>query len=222
MEGRYLVDPDDLDDYEYEFLFSDLKTAVLVERWIEEVPEEVITDSMGIGPGDIRSRIDMMDWILYAMNEIALIFNPDATTRIRPLITRIKYGVKEELMELVGFRGVGRTRARSLFDNGIATELDVMAIDEAALAVIPRIGNALAKSMKARFGTVGRQTPPEMTEEEEEAMLDAMAEEYGEAAAKAEPEEAPAPKQKDRSKKGKGGRSQSNLFDFRRAWEQHR
>ena len=215
MEGRYLVDPDEIEDYDPEFLFSDLKTAMLVEKWIEEVPEDSITDSMGIGPGDIRSRVDMMDWMLYAMNEIALIFNPDAVVRIRPLITRIKYGVKEELMELVGFRGVGRSRARSLFDNGVVSELDVMAMDEAALAAIPRIGNALARSMKARFGTTeSRQPAQEMTDEEEEAMLDAMAAEYGKSAAAA-PEETAVPKPKGPSKKGKGGPSQSNLFDFR-------
>ena len=221
MEGRYLVDPDELEDYDYEFLFSDLKTALLVERWIEEVPEDIITDSMGIGPGDIRSRIDMMDWILYAMNEIALIFNPDAVVKVRPLITRIKYGVKEELMELVGFRGVGRTRARSLYDNGVVSELDVMTIDEAALAAIPRIGNALAKSMKARFGTnSSRELPREMTDEEEEAMLDAMAAEYGEAAAQTEPEPIPeekpkpAPKKKGKASKTSASPQQSNLFDF--------
>ncbi len=221
MDDRYLVDPDDLEDYDYEFLFSDLKTALLVERWIEEVPEDIITDSMGIGPGDIRSRIDMMDWILYAMNEIALIFNPDAIVKIRPLITRIKYGVKEELMELVGFRGVGRTRARSLYDNGVVSELDVMTIDEATLAAIPRIGNALAKSMKARFGTTSSREPPmEMTDEEEEAMLDAMAAEYGEAAALTEPEPVPeekpkpAPKKKGKASKTSTSPQQSNLFDF--------
>ena len=221
MDGRYLVDPDELEDYDYEFLFSDLKTALLVERWIEEVPEDIITDSMGIGPGDIRSRIDMMDWILYAMNEIALIFNPDAVVKVRPLITRIKYGVKEELMELVGFRGVGRTRARSLYDNGVVSELDVMTIDEAALAAIPRIGNALAKSMKARFGTKSSSEPPrEMTDEEEEAMLDAMAAEYGEAAAQTEsepiPEEKPkpSPKKKGKTSKTSASPQQSNLFDF--------
>ena len=207
LDGKYLVDPDDIAEYDYEFLFSDLKTALLTERWIEEVPEDVITDSMGIGPGDIRSRIDMMDWIIYAMNEIALIFNPDAVVKIRPLLTRIKYGVKEELMELVGFRGVGRSRARILFDNGFKGELDIMEADESALAAIPKIGNALAHSMKSRYGSSGGPAPDMFSEEDEDSMLDAMAAEYGESAAKVEaaPEE---------PKKGQTGPRQSNLFDF--------
>ncbi|MBP5203040.1 MAG: DEAD/DEAH box helicase [Candidatus Methanomethylophilaceae archaeon] len=206
LDGRYLVDPDEIAEYDYEFLFSDLKTALLTERWIEEVPEDVITDSMGIGPGDIRSRIDMMDWIVYAMNEIALIFNPDAVVKIRPLLTRIKYGVKEELMELVGFRGVGRSRARILFDRGIKGELDVMEADESVLAAIPKIGNALAHSMKARFGSSGTPEARMDAEEDEDAMLDAMAAEYGEAVA--------AEKSEQDEKKGQTGPRQSNLFDF--------
>ena len=206
LDGRYLVDPDEIAEYDYEFLFSDLKTALLTERWIEEVPEDVITDSMGIGPGDIRSRIDMMDWIIYAMNEIALIFNPDAVVKIRPLMTRIKYGVKEELMELVGFRGVGRSRARILFDRGIKGELDVMEADESVLAAIPKIGNALAHSMKARFGSSGTREVREDSEEDEDAMLDAMAAEYSEAVA--------AEKSEQEDKKGPAGPRQSNLFDF--------
>ncbi len=224
MDDAYLVDPDDIEDYDPEFLYSDLKTALLAERWIEEIPEEIITDEMGIGPGDIRSRIDMMDWILYAMGEIAMIFNPDATVKIKPLITRIRYGVKEELLGLVGFRGVGRSRARVLFDSGIETEMDVMAADESFLADLPKIGKALAKSMKSKFGGGNHAQEPsaqpsfssDMPDEEEETMLIAMAEEYGMAAEEKIPE--PDPEKPKRTKKkadiDAGGPRQSNLFDF--------
>ena len=67
----WLVDPYDLRDYDPEFLNSDLKIALLIEEWIEETNEETICNNMGIGPGDIRSKVDMMDWIIYAMSEIA-------------------------------------------------------------------------------------------------------------------------------------------------------
>lgn len=73
---------------------SDLKTAVIIENWINEVPEETIIDVMGIGPGDIRSKINIMDWIIYSMGRIASIFNPNAMNAIYTLVTRIKYGVK--------------------------------------------------------------------------------------------------------------------------------
>lgn len=73
---------------------SDLKTALIIEDWINEVPEETITDVMGIGPGDIRSKINIMDWIIYSMGKIASIFNPNAISAVYTLVTRVKYGVK--------------------------------------------------------------------------------------------------------------------------------
>ncbi|MBR2093370.1 MAG: hypothetical protein IJ904_04925, partial [Candidatus Methanomethylophilaceae archaeon] len=72
-----------------------------------------------------------------------------------------------------------------------------------------------------RFGTKSSSEPPrEMTDEEEEAMLDAMAAEYGEAAAQTEPEPIPeekpkpAPKKKCKASKTSASPQQSNLFDF--------
>jgi len=82
------------------------------------------------------------------MIEIAVIFRPDAVKRLRRLHARIRYGVKEELIDLVSLRGVGRARARILFDNGIRDRKDVEEADFYTLANLPRIGNALAKSLK--------------------------------------------------------------------------
>lgn len=208
-----LVDPEDVEDYMYDFFRSDLKAAVMVYDWIEETDEDTMTDNMGIGPGDIRSKVDMMDWMIYSMNEIALIFNPDAVRKVRPLMTRIRYGVKEELMDLVSFRGVGRSRARILFNKGIRTRSDVIATDYDALASIPGIGPSLARSMKDQTGSVSDRVM-EMSPSEEEALIDAMAAEYGEAlAVPAEPE--PVKPEKNRKKKvEETGQKQASLFDF--------
>lgn len=207
-DDRLLIDPSDLDDYMEDLFDSDLKVTALVEDWIEEVPEERITKSMGIGPGDIRSRMDMMDWIVYAMGEIAYIFNPPAIRRVRPLSTRIRYGVKEELQELVSLKGVGRVRARTLFDKGYRTRSDIAAADQAALGSIPGIGPALASSMKrqtAADAPPAQWTPP--SEEEEESVLDEMAAAYG--------EEPAAPDIGGKDKGEETGPKQASLFDFR-------
>lgn len=209
---QWLVDPYELRDYDPEFLNSDLKVALLIQDWIEEMNEDTITSTMGIGPGDIRSKVDMMDWIVYAMSEIAYIFNPSAIKRIRPLMTRIRYGVKEELIELVSFRGVGRNRARILFNKGIKTKADVSAVPEEVLASIPGIGQVLASKMKEQVR--GKAQPVEnISPSEEEAMLMEMAAEYGEPVPEPIPEEKP----KKLSKKNKveeDGHKQTNLFDF--------
>jgi len=203
-----LVDPDDVEGYDYEYFNSDLKVAVLISDWIEEVDEDTLTDLMGIGPGDIRSKIDMMDWIIYSMNEIAYMFNPDAIKVIRPLMTRIRYGVKEELIDLVSFRGVGRSRARILFNSGIRTREDVAKVDENVLANIPKIGSVLASKMKEQ---TGRSSVPDMSmsPSEEEALLEAMAAEYGEVPVSEKPE-----KEKNKKKAEEEGPKQSSLFDF--------
>ena len=147
-EGQFLIDIPEDTDYDFEYFLSDLKTACMVREWISETEEDVILNRMGIGPGDIRARVDSMEWLTYAMIEIAVLFRPEAVKRLRRLLTRIKYGVREELIELVSLRGVGRARARTLYDNGIKTKKDIAEADFFAIANLPRIGNALAKSLK--------------------------------------------------------------------------
>ncbi|MDR2698823.1 MAG: DEAD/DEAH box helicase, partial [Candidatus Methanoplasma sp.] len=178
-DGDFLVEPaDDDDEFGYESFMSDLKVAVLLNDWIGEVSEEDITISLGIGPGDIRARVDMTDWLLYSMNEVAYIFKPEATKRIKPLLTRVRYGVKEELLGLVSFRGVGRARARVLYDNGICSRSDIVSADIDLLSRLPKIGPALAKSMKAQAGGSAERAEFRPVSEEEEYMLEKMAEEY--------------------------------------------
>lgn len=192
-EDKLLCDPFEDPNFHYELFMSSLKVSAMTMDWISEVPEDLITDSLGIGPGDIRSRIDMMNWIMYSMSEIAYIFAPDSIRNIRPLLTRIKYGVKEELTELVEFRGVGRVRARTLFDAGYRNSSDIMAASEKVLTDLPRIGPSLAKSLKEQTGgSVGNGMPePEWVPDDDD--IEAMAAEY----------------------EG-GGKTakQSNLFDF--------
>ena len=208
-EDDLLVDPAELDDYLYDLFGSDLKVAMVVDDWISEVPENTMTLEFGIGPGDIRSRIDMMDWMIYAMGEIAYIFNPPAIKKVRPLSTRIRYGVKEELMDLVSLRGVGRARARTLFDRGFRNRSEISASDPSVLASIPGIGPALAESMVRQAGGRTERTPY-TPPSEEEAMIDEMAAAYGETA-----EDAPAVPDGTPEGKTEAGPRQASLFDFR-------
>ena len=172
-EGKFLVEPPDYDDYQYEYFMGDLKTAALMMEWISETDEETITESMGIGPGDIRARVDMMDWLLYAMSEICAIYRPECTKTVRNLIVRVRYGIGKDLMDLVSLRGVGRARARILYDRGIRSVKDVASKDVNELGSIPGIGYALAKKMKEQTGGAPAEDkfiPKPIDEEEEEAV----------------------------------------------------
>ncbi len=202
-----LIDPYDTDGYDPEYFPSDLKVALLLNSWITEVGEDVITDTMKIGPGDIRSKVDLMDWIIYSMSEIAYIFNPDAVKVIRPLSTRVRYGVKDELIELVSLRGVGRSRARVLFDTGYRTKDDIASAEESVLAAMPKIGPALAHNMKQQTGS-SHDRYVSMSPSEEEAMLEEMAAAYGE-----EPVTSDDTSRKD-GKAEETGPRQASLFDF--------
>jgi helicase len=153
-EGYFLVDESD-NDGDYVYFLSDLKVAYLMLEWISETDEETITEVLGIGPGDIRARVETVEWILHSMNELSVIFRPECMKKLKPLLTRVRYGIKSELMDLVAFRGVGRSRARTLFNAGIRTRKDVTDTDVNKLAGLPRIGMVLAKSLKEQSGYAG-------------------------------------------------------------------
>lgn len=195
FDEAFLVNPYG-DEVEYEYFMSDLKTALLLDDWINEVSEESMTEGLGVGPGDIRSRVDMAEWLLYAMNEVAYIFNPSATKKVRPLLTRIRYGIKEELLPLIAFRGVGRVRARTLFNNGIKTTEDIQRTDVIVLSAMHKIGPALAKSMKQQAGE-GIPTAYATLKDPEEEEMEKMAALY----------------EKD-GKDASADKKQSKLFDF--------
>ena len=173
-EGKFLVDPPQYDDYQYEYFMGDLKTAWLIEEWASETDEDTITEMMGIGPGDIRSRVDMMDWLLYAMTEISLIYRPECTKMLRNLAVRVRYGIGRELMELVSLKGVGRARARILYDRGIRDLKDIAKKDVNELGSIPGIGQALARKIKEQTGNAKEEKEerfvPTPIDDEEEAV----------------------------------------------------
>ena len=146
----YLLADEPCDPSEYEYFLSDLKVAYLMQRWIDEADEDAITEELGIGPGDIRARVDSAEWLLHAMNELSLIFRPECVRMLKPLLTRVRYGIKEELRELVSFRGIGRARARILYDAGIKGRHDVAEADTDRL--VSKIGVSLTKSLKEQIG----------------------------------------------------------------------
>jgi helicase len=67
------------------------------------------------------------------------------------LESRVKHGVKGELVPLVQIKDIGRARARSLYSAGIHLPHDLIAIAETQLASIPKIGPKLAKKLKKKF-----------------------------------------------------------------------
>lgn len=153
LKGELGFKPPD-DEIEYEFFLQRLKTALLLEDWINEVPEDIIVDKYDVGPGDIYSLTQTAEWVAFALSEIAKLtgFN-DHSVRLAVLSKRIKHGVKEELLELVSLKGIGRVRARSLFLNGYKSLIDLVMAKEEELARVPGIGRTLARSIKRQLSS---------------------------------------------------------------------
>jgi len=156
-----LVDMED-----YDFLLAEIKTAALIEQWMNEVSEDRIVETFGVGPGDIRRKVEMGEWLIYSMKELARIFNKEKTKLLTPLILRIRYGVKEELLNLISLKGIGRVRARSLFRSNLKSVGDLKKVDVTRLAGIPGIGPTIARNILLQLGRKGEEVVDERVGEE--------------------------------------------------------
>jgi helicase len=116
------------------------KSAITMEDWIEELSHRAIEQKLGVAPGDLRIRIDLADWLLYASKEITRQDEGDDVLLQQPrkqliemldeLRLRIINGCRPDLLELVSIRGVGRVRARHMAKYGIRTVDDVLELTE--------------------------------------------------------------------------------------------
>jgi helicase len=132
-------------------VLAEMKTAACLLDWVEETPEDGIVGRFAIGPGDLHTLVQLSDWLLYASGQVAKIFALTAAERaVTRLRTRVLYGVKEELLDLVTLRGVGRVRARSLFDAGFRGTAELKGASAAELARLPAIGERVAAEILAQ------------------------------------------------------------------------
>ena len=85
-------------------------------------------DDFNVGPGDIYRHVESAGWLLHAAGMIAeLLHYKKMTFDLEALRLRVRYGIKEELLELASLEGVGRIRARMLFKHGYHTLADLKA-----------------------------------------------------------------------------------------------
>ncbi|MGI0132560.1 MAG: DEAD/DEAH box helicase [Thermoplasmata archaeon] len=101
-----------------ELFLATLKTANVLEAWIDERPILELTDRFGIGAGDLRAKVEDADWLLFGASRIASRFQRPLARPIDELSLRVRYGVRDELLDLVRLRGIGRVRGRLLYDDG--------------------------------------------------------------------------------------------------------
>jgi len=140
----------------WEDWLSALKTAKLLEDWADEFDEDRITTRYGVGPGDVRGKVDVAEWLLSAAERLAGEIGLDCVPAVREARMRVEHGVQEELLDLVGVAQVGRKRARRLHRAGIESPADLR---EAPKGVVLRALEGRRKTAETVLRNAGRPDP---------------------------------------------------------------
>ncbi len=128
------------------------RSLLAMYHWINESTEISLSDNVGIESGDMHRMTETADWLIHAFYELAKLEKLDnAIDELNILRTRITYGIKEELIDLVKVKGIGRVRARLLYKNGIKTLDELASIPVEKLAKIDKIGPVIAENIKTHL-----------------------------------------------------------------------
>jgi helicase len=121
-------------------------------EWINETSDRVLSEKIGIEPGDMYRLVETANWLSHSLYEVAkLLKREDLLIEIFNLKIRIRYGIKEELLSLIALEGIGRTRARALYDASLTDISKVTEASESKLSAVPKIGPTLARRLKEQL-----------------------------------------------------------------------
>ncbi|MEO9366154.1 MULTISPECIES: DEAD/DEAH box helicase [Candidatus Nitrosocaldus] len=142
-----------IDEYGDKFIYevdehSISRSLLALYAWIEEYSDKHLLN-LGVEPGDMYRMVDSADWLLYSMYELALLLGKKhLLSTIERLRARVEHGVKEELLELVRLEGIGRVRARALYNAGFHDLKSIADASESRLASVRGIGYTLASRIR--------------------------------------------------------------------------
>lgn len=141
------IESPDVWDVEYEDFLSSFKTALMLKEWTNESGEDKILEQFSVAPGELYVKTTNAEWMLYAASELALLLGiKEIANNINKVRLQVKHGVKEELLKLVTLKGIGRVRARKLYNAGIRSAGDIKKVDEQSLAKL--LGPKVAKEVR--------------------------------------------------------------------------
>jgi helicase len=136
-----------LDDF-----ISEIKCVAVMNDWIQEITENDLLGKYKVESGDLLRLTQTAEWLIFASNQLARLFQHKDLMRKFPILRRrIQYGIKEELIELVGLKGIGRIRARMLHNAGFHKIVDIRKANLQSLISVPTIGTTLAKNIKKQI-----------------------------------------------------------------------
>ena len=152
---EFLIPPPDMyeEPEEYDYFLSALKSALALLDWINEEREDTIIEKYDIGSGDLYSLASTARWLLYSAAELSKLLKLQTHTKqLQRLILRVEHGCKEELLPIVQLKGVGRVRARMLYNAGYKTLEDLKKATPEELLKVPTIGVQVVKRIKEQLG----------------------------------------------------------------------
>ena len=176
---EFIVDvPDEWEDrIIYEQFLGEVKTAMTLKAWIEEMTEDEIIERFRAQPGDLYRTIENAKWLLHATHELAALFdNKQVLPLTIELRERVEKGVKKELLPIVKLEGVGRARGRIIYNAGYKTIEAIKTAPIEDLMNLPLIGPRVAKRIKEQVGGFVKKEAWEKLEREEEWKQKALTE----------------------------------------------
>ena len=131
------------------------RSLLALQAWITESSELSLSDSLAIESGDMHRMAEMANWLSYCLREISKhVERADLLEELGDFRNRIVYGIREELLDLVRVKGIGRVRARILYKHKIKNLDDLAKIPVNKLAEIDKIGSTIADNIKAELRKV--------------------------------------------------------------------
>ncbi len=120
--------------------------ALVLRAWISEESENSIFVRYNAAPGDLHVLAEAAGWVAQAAGELALVTGRDPLhRRLEELADRLNHGVRAELLPLSRLPGVGRVRARILYNAGFRRPEDLAGVGVEALSRLPAIGVETAR-----------------------------------------------------------------------------
>ena len=142
-----------IDRIAFEEFLGETKLAWVLKSWMDETSEDEMIELFKVQPGDLYRLISTAKWLIHASHELASLFkHQDLLAHLARLTVRIEKGVKPELLPLVALDGIGRVRARIMFNSGFKTVDDLKRVPLPRLTGLPLIGPRLAQKIKEQVG----------------------------------------------------------------------
>ena len=139
MQPSIRVKKDEEQDLIYQMMDMDIeeingetiscfKNAKMFYDWINEYPEDKLLKKYAIEPGILRYKVEQAKWMVHSAKEIFNLLNMNDNAikdSLYNLEIRIEYGAKEDIMELLKIKHIGRARARKLYNSDIKNRQDI-------------------------------------------------------------------------------------------------